>query len=1001
MKHNILSRISGISRTRILFSLLSLICCQEASYGQTASNPLETESLFKNQTVNTPAATALMQNIVYPMNYSTGLPEIKIPLYEVTDGDLKLPIYLTYHASGIKLGDASGLVGQGWRLVAEPMVTRKVNGSDDLSYNLTCPFNKDSHWNKQYLYAITQGAFDEQPDEYYYQLANKQGLFMYLLEPKTSGTVYAPLPYDNIHIERGGKSFHITDDEGTLYKFDGPFERSGSTVDLVGWKASSILASNRKDSISFVYNPSATAYSVKVHNDYIVVIDDSSWKQFIQDTRFNFKFMPDGTAVPDEWMQDPIIYNTVNNETRTYQRNENGNLHRDWDDLYYPSVSSPTIATWTYPLREAHFKGGKVVFLYERTRLKEISVYDSAGKMVKKISFDYLDTIGRYFLTSIRFTGPNSTPAETYLFSYNMPETLPRPGDRAIDYWGYYNGVHRSDTTTLVPQQTIEATRFKGRYPFTKYPVELTIGSPLSREANETYMKYGILNGITYPTGSTDQFVYEAHRYETEEGTQRIVGGLRIKQIKSIENGNVKRIRSFTYGRYENGTGYSRGSDNLEYFFLQQTKYYGSPLTWYSSNTGEYVQPDEGIYTSARYRTFFCNPIIPITHENGSAVMYDYVTEYVGVPENNSGKTVYHYEIDKSVTVPQLGSTMQRNPRDGWQYGHLLSKTVYQNQNGNYEPVESLENTYSTIQKDYGKIQTGEVFNDNLIRFCVSGYCPDELRYGGLSYDLTTVDVRTKLLMKTIHKTYTADNTIRTQTDYEYSDPQHTFVTRQTETMDGSDAFITSFTYPGNYGNTAPYTDMVKRNIINPVIKNTYSRGNDYLEIETPYTMPYANVYKPASMVMRNTPSSTADTRFTYLYDERGKARQKTKDEKESVVYLYGYNHQYIIAEIANAKYSDIETKLGGKSAVDNIASAITPSESQWKSINNLRHLLPEAHTITYAYKPLVGVSSITDACGVTTCYNYDNLGRLKKTHIVNGNRNEVIERLDYHYINQ
>ena len=115
MNRKYMQNISSGFRWKLLFFLITILGCQSYSYGQSSNggNPIDTEALFKNQMVNTPATAALKQNIVYPVNYSTGLPEIKIPLYEVKNGDVVLPIYLTYHASGIKLSDVAGWVGLG------------------------------------------------------------------------------------------------------------------------------------------------------------------------------------------------------------------------------------------------------------------------------------------------------------------------------------------------------------------------------------------------------------------------------------------------------------------------------------------------------------------------------------------------------------------------------------------------------------------------------------------------------------------------------------------------------------------------------------------------------------------------------------------------------------------------------------------------------------------------------------------------------------------------
>ena len=135
----------GIFRNRFLLLLLAILGCQSYLHGQTRSNPLDTESLFDYEAVGTPATTALIQNIVYPVNYSTGLPEIKIQLYEVKNGDVTLPIYLTYHASGIKLSDVAGWTGLGWNLVAEPMITRTIRGYEDNPKTRTCSFDKDAY----------------------------------------------------------------------------------------------------------------------------------------------------------------------------------------------------------------------------------------------------------------------------------------------------------------------------------------------------------------------------------------------------------------------------------------------------------------------------------------------------------------------------------------------------------------------------------------------------------------------------------------------------------------------------------------------------------------------------------------------------------------------------------------------------------------------------------------------------------------------------------------
>ncbi len=98
-----------------------------------------------------PEAISLAKYINYPVDYSTGLPDISIPLYEINAGTLKLPISLKYHAGGIKISEPTGWIGTGWSLSAEPLITRAVNGKpDEIGYLLNDNLGNVS--NNQFYY---------------------------------------------------------------------------------------------------------------------------------------------------------------------------------------------------------------------------------------------------------------------------------------------------------------------------------------------------------------------------------------------------------------------------------------------------------------------------------------------------------------------------------------------------------------------------------------------------------------------------------------------------------------------------------------------------------------------------------------------------------------------------------------------------------------------------------------------------------------------------------
>jgi YD repeat-containing protein len=138
--------------------------------------------------------------------------------------------------------------------------------------------------------------------------------------------------------------------------------------------------------------------------------------------------------------------------------------------------------------------------------------------------------------------------------------------------------------------------------------------------------------------------------------------------------------------------------------------------------------------------------------------------------------------------------------------------------------------------------------------------------------------------------------------------------------------------------------------------------------------------------------------RITYdKYDTYGNPNQIVKDNFNTTVYLWGYTGQYPIAEIKNATYTEVTTKINA-TPLENIAAKAMLSVADSATINNLRMQLPNAQVSTYTYKPLVGIRTKTDPRGVKTTYEYDAFGRLQA---IKDENNNVIERYDYHYKNQ
>jgi len=134
-------------------------------------------------------------------------------------------------------------------------------------------------------------------------------------------------------------------------------------------------------------------------------------------------------------------------------------------------------------------------------------------------------------------------------------------------------------------------------------------------------------------------------------------------------------------------------------------------------------------------------------------------------------------------------------------------------------------------------------------------------------------------------------------------------------------------------------------------------------------------------------------------YNRFGKPMQ-VSDKGISIVYLWSYNGMYPVAEIKNCTYEQVKNILGA-TFIETLLDKSSPTTSEMSSINGLRNRLPNAHINTYTYSPLVGVTSVTDARGLTTYYTYDSTGRLTECYILKNGSKQIVEHYDYHYYNK
>lgn len=128
-------------------------------------------------------------------------------------------------------------------------------------------------------------------------------------------------------------------------------------------------------------------------------------------------------------------------------------------------------------------------------------------------------------------------------------------------------------------------------------------------------------------------------------------------------------------------------------------------------------------------------------------------------------------------------------------------------------------------------------------------------------------------------------------------------------------------------------------------------------------------------------------------YDDYGNVLEYKTKEGMVVSQIWGYGNSKLVAELKNVPYASINTttinsiKANSNTATFNETTLIS-------LLNGLRATYPNGFITTYTYKPLVGISSITDVNGKKEDYEYDSFNRLWR---VLNHEGLVIKEYHYH----
>jgi hypothetical protein len=427
---------------------------------------------------------------------------------------------------------------------------------------------------------------------------------------------------------------------------------------------------------------------------------------------------------------------------------------------------------------------------------------------------------------------------------------------------------------------------------------------------------------------------------------------------------------------------------------------------------------------------------------SGNIVGYDKVIEY---PINNTGQALngrteyefynqsepvfYYFQEPQStfrLNARLVGLRTTGNPLSGTQ----ASTTVF-----------NAGNTAVQKQKSYYSVKdTKEIYDLAWETIPTAGD-------GGDTYGTCVVpSFRSDKVL--LDSSYLEVDGLRNTTRYYYDNASHIQVTRTVTTRSDGASIQTNTYYPlDNISGltaqaTTAKTALTNAHIITPVLQSEVNENGRVKLVRTNYKVFAHGVPLPESVETRSGAGSL-DIRFKYFaYDANSNLLTQSASQNAETSYVWGYNGEYVIAEVKNAKSTEIfytgfeddgnssdgytgsKSRTGGftkvltgltsnktykltyrqkgttawtlfEQTVALNASTTTYTISLTGQVDDVRFYPIDAVITTYAYAYGIGLSSMTDPNNLTTYYEYDDLSRLK---FLRNDKKEILKKYSYNY---
>ncbi len=920
----------------------------------------ELNGVSRNIVSPSPEAAGFTKYGNIPVSNYTGVPNISIPIFDVAIRDINFSMTLSYHSYGIQVEEEAGWTGLGWNLNVGGVITREIRGLDDLRTirnGSNIPFASFSYQGypfdpeipqttpvaKQYITDVCRKGIDPEPDIFYYNFLGQSGSFI-LPKQSSSGQeiVALLLTPDKIKIvfNKQNRQWIIKTKDGFTYYFS-----TNEVQEIRRYEQPSLFG--EQQCINYYPESSMLNSEGYYHNSEDINITAWYMDKAVSVTGDSLNFIYDlfippggGNVQRSRYGSTKITFNDI--ESKTSNLRHQGSGTTCLPNCFESKIRDffRTFTAHIY-LKEVRFRNGSIEFATSDRidmrpanngivypfngmlkssiatsvskgpqKLDNITIRDLDGKLVKRFKFEYsyfnngvsnlpdftIKRLKLLLVQEISSDGVSGLPP--YKFFYNEATSLPVKYSRAIDFWGYYNGVETN--LSRVP---------KGIYtPSGSAPIVL---GDANRNPSAAYIGSGTIREIEYPTGGRSVFEFEPHDYfyfgqgvfdltenlpngvpVNSEGIQaKMASGLRIKKIVNYAiSGEIATQKIFKYisddGR--------KSSGRLMIFpaFHTLEGVYGDLLHHYNGCS----------YFATTFSGKSSSYLPYANSAQGSIVGYDKVTIQESINSASSGYSEFFYDNQVESVGSSESSFFGTIPNKRYKSnGNLLKKRVF---NGNSQRL--LEDVYTyegQLKTEIPALAFRKTLEGVVVRIGITNV--DISCHSVQSHERFFIPSERYVLRQVISKSYNNGETITTTAKSVFDSESHLQL-KSTEFINSkNETAITNYLYTNN-ASWIPTSIVSDKYIYAPVLISKLINQKPINAQKKWYTVSpsgFASVNKEEYAFGNNA--------FELLgqvtqFDNIGNPITILKKDAVPFTYIWGYNSQYPIAEVTGSAASSV-----------------------------------------------------------------------------------------------